>query len=109
MAATPKDLPTPALGQPALYRLEIALLAFYGCLALITPAFSALASGQLPIEISTRGAKFASEANGTAVRNEATIKKLKQTTDRLQEDLTTATFKINRLEREIQVTRDDRD
>jgi hypothetical protein len=109
LAAIPEDLPTPALGQPGLYRLEIALVVFYGSLALMTPAFSALASGRLPIEISTRGAKFASEADGTAERNEMEIKELKQTTDRLLEDLTRATFEINRLQRQIQVTRHDRD
>lgn len=50
---TPEDLPTIALDQPSLYRLEIALLVFYGCLLLITPMYSALAWGRLPTEIST--------------------------------------------------------
>lgn len=31
------DLPAPALKQVDLYRLEVALLAFYGCLLLVTP------------------------------------------------------------------------
>jgi hypothetical protein len=53
----PADLPAIALLQPSLYRLEVALLVFYGCLLLLTPAFSGLIRGRLPIEISTRGAK----------------------------------------------------
>lgn len=57
-------LPAFALGQIWLYRLEVSLLAFYGCLLLITPAFSGLIRGRLPIEISTRGAKFAEETIG---------------------------------------------
>jgi hypothetical protein len=60
-------LPAPALEQVTLYRLEIALAAFYGCLLLATPAFSGLLRGRLPIEISTRGAKFAAKADEAAV------------------------------------------
>lgn len=56
-------LPAIALGQLWLYRLEVSLLAFYACLLLITPAFSGLIRGRLPIEISTRGARFAEEAD----------------------------------------------
>jgi hypothetical protein len=45
---------------------------------LITPAFSGLIRGQLPIEISTRGAKFADEADRSTLANEAAIDKLKK-------------------------------
>lgn len=55
----PEDLPAVALGQTGLYRLEVALAAFYGLLLLVTPVYAGLAAGRLPIEISTRGAKFA--------------------------------------------------
>ncbi len=41
-------LPTTALGQAGLYRLEVALLAFYGVLLLATPSFLGLARGRLP-------------------------------------------------------------
>lgn len=57
------DLPAAAFGQVGLYRLEVALLIFYGGLLLATPAFSGLIRGRLPVEISTRGAKFADEAD----------------------------------------------
>lgn len=106
--AVPENLPAIALEQAELYRLEVALGIFYGCLLLATPAYSGLIRGRLPSEISTRGAKFASEADVTAERNETTIKELKQTTDLLREDLTMAAFEINRLEKQIQVTRHDR-
>ena len=49
-------LPAVAFEQVGLYRLEVGLLAFYGGLLLITPAFSGLVRGRLPIEISARGA-----------------------------------------------------
>ncbi|HEX5989419.1 MAG TPA: hypothetical protein VFY75_04310 [Solirubrobacterales bacterium] len=107
LAPVPKELPTVALGQSGLYRLEVALLGFYGCLALITPALSALIWGRLPIEISTRGARFAGEADRTAKRDEATIKELEQSTKRLREGSTTANFKIRQLEKQIVVTRHD--
>lgn len=97
LAPVPDDLPAPALGQPDLYRLEIALLIFYGCLALVTPAFSALAFGQLPIEISTRGAKFAEQAERSAERDEVTQQDLEETADRLRERLAIAVFEIDRL------------
>jgi hypothetical protein len=58
----PDDLPAVALEQAGLYRLEVALAVFYGCLLLVTPAYSGVVAGRLPIEISTRGAKFAAEA-----------------------------------------------
>ena len=70
---------------------------FYGCLALVTPAFSAMASGQLPIEISTRGAKFAEQAERSAERDEATQQDLEETADRLREWLAMAVLEIDRL------------
>jgi hypothetical protein len=52
----PRDLPPPAFEQAGLYRLEVALMVFYGDLWLVTPAFLGLIRGRLPTEISTRGA-----------------------------------------------------
>ena len=46
----PADLPAVALEQAGLYRLEIALAAFYGCLLLVTPAYSGVVAGRLPNE-----------------------------------------------------------
>jgi hypothetical protein len=62
----PVDLPAISFHQAALYRLEVALLVFYGGLLLITPAFSGLIRGRLPTEISARGAKFSEEADRSA-------------------------------------------
>lgn len=97
VAPTPENLPTVALGQVGIYRLEIALLVFYGSLALLTPAFSALAWGRLPVEISTRGARFAEKDDQWAGQHEATIKALEKTTKRLSQGLATASMEIDRI------------
>lgn len=76
LAPVPEDLPAVASRQAGLYRLEVALLVFYGGLLLITPAFSGLIWGRLPTEISTRGAKFAEEANQSDKLVEAAIRQL---------------------------------
>ena len=93
----PEDLPTIAFRQAGLYRLEIALVVFYGSLLLITPAFSGLIRGRLPIEISTRGAKFAEEDERSAELDEAGIRKLERDTTRLAQALADATIEIERL------------
>jgi hypothetical protein len=103
VAPVPKDgfgnlhLPGPALEQVALYRLEVALLVFYGCLLLATPAVSGLLRGRLPIEISTRGAKFAAEADEAALENEAAIKALERRTRQLRQGLKDAQIEIEAL------------
>jgi hypothetical protein len=91
------DLPAPAFEQTGLYRLEVALAVFYGALLLVTPAFSGLAQGRLPIEISTRGAKFAEESNQSAEIAKAAIESLEQVTEALDEELAGANFEIKRL------------
>jgi hypothetical protein len=95
----PESLPAVALGQVPLYRLEVALAAFYGCLLLATPAYSGLVLGRLPIEISTRGAKFASEADQTVERDEATIRKLEGDIAELEAGLSDAEVEIKLLKR----------
>jgi hypothetical protein len=102
----PEDLPAVALGQGGLYRLEVALVTFYGCLLLATPAYSGLAMGRLPVEISTRGARFAEEAEQTAVQDEAAIKNLEQGLAQLKTDLSKAKVDIGLLE-EAQETKHD--
>jgi hypothetical protein len=67
----------------------VALLIFYGALLLITPAFSGLVRGRLPIEISTSGAKFAAEAERTTELDEVAIRKLEETTTDLHRALAT--------------------
>lgn len=90
-------LPAVALEQPALYRLEVALMVFYGGLLLITPAFSGLVGGRLPIEISARGAKFVEDADQSAEAYKAALEKLKREAADLSEGLTSANLEIDRL------------
>jgi hypothetical protein len=98
------DLPAPALEQVDLYQLEVALLAFYGYLLLATPTFSGLLRGRLPIEISTRGAKFAAEADEAAVENEAAIRTLEEATRQLTQGLKDAQIEIESLQELAAVT-----
>jgi hypothetical protein len=93
----PGDLPAVALEQKLIYRLEVALGIFYGSLLFATPAYSGLAMGRLPIEISTRGARFAEEAERSAERDEAAAGELERTANRLREKLAMAISEINRL------------
>lgn len=74
-------------------------MSFYGTLLLVTPTFLGLVRGRLPIEISTRGAKFAGESDQSAEIAKAAIKKLEQTTKALDEGLANANFEIKRLDR----------
>jgi len=80
--------------------MEVALLVFYGALLLITPAFAGLISGRLPIEISTRGARFAEGADRSADLNEIDIRRLEQTASNLADDLFEARAEIEELRRD---------
>lgn len=91
------DLPAPAFGQTALYRMEVALLVFYGDLLLATPSFTGLLRGRLPAEISTRGAKFAAVADESAAQSDATIKKLEVTATQLAQRLTDTQVEVDLL------------
>jgi type VI protein secretion system component VasK len=92
----PEETPSVALGQASIYRLEVALLVFYGCLLLITPAFSGLIRGRLPIEISARGARFAEEIDRSAELKDAAIEKLERQVESLDEQLARAKSEISR-------------
>lgn len=92
----PEDLPAVALGQTGLYRLEIALAAFYGVLLLVTPACSGLATGRLPIEISTRGAKFAVETDRSSAANSAGFDDLGETVNELAEAVAALELRMER-------------
>jgi hypothetical protein len=94
-------LPAVALEQTGLYRLEVALAIFYGGLLLITPAFSGLIEGRLPIEISARGARFADDADESAEATRAAIADFARTTRRLSDGLTAAEFAIQRLTKPV--------
>jgi hypothetical protein len=91
------DLPAFAFEQPGLYRMEVALLVFYGNLLLVTPALSGLIRGRLPIEISARGARFAEEADQSVARGEAAIRDMEETAGELDRRLTDAQLEIKRL------------
>jgi hypothetical protein len=97
LVPVPAELPSPAFEQAGLYRLEVALAVFYGFLLLVTPAFSGLTRGRLPIEISTRGAKFAEKSDRSAEVAKGEIEKLEQTTKALGYGLANANLKIKRL------------
>lgn len=90
-------LPAIAFGQMGLYRLEVALLVFYGVLLLITPTFAGLARGRLPIEISTRGAKFAEEADHSVGLTQERIEEMELATTRLADELVKANSELKRL------------
>jgi hypothetical protein len=96
-ARVPEDLPAVALGQPGLYRFEVALFVFYGALLLITPVFSGLIRGHLPIEISMRGAKFAEEADQSTKWNEKKIEELKRASEDLTVGLQTVQIELQEL------------
>ena len=97
------DLPSAALGQTGLYRLEISLLIFYGSLLFVTPAFSGLIRGRLPTEISLRGAKFAEGADESTERTEADIRRLDAAINDLDEALATAKMKIEKADDKTQL------
>lgn len=94
----PRALPAIALDQIGLYRLEVALGVFYGGLLLLTPVYSGLVEGRLPIEISARGAKFAEEADQSTEIAVGAIRNLEETTDGLSETVTAVLSRIERLE-----------
>lgn len=100
-APIPEDLPAVAFRQTGLYRLEVALFVFYCGLLLITPAFSGLIHGRLPVEISVRGAKFEEKADYSVEATEARIEELDQRVTDLADGLTAASIEINQLQRTV--------
>jgi hypothetical protein len=96
-APVPEDLPPPSFGQSGLYRLEIALLVFYGVLLFVTPAFSGLLHGRLPIEISMRGARFAGETDESIEAAREAINNLEEITDELAQGLSAANLQIKQM------------
>jgi hypothetical protein len=95
-------LPAIALGQASLYRLEVALLIFNCGLLLITPAFSGLVKGRLPVEVSARGAKFAEDADQSADITQEAIEKLERTAELHWSELAAVEIKVERLEAETE-------
>lgn len=62
-----------ALGQAAVYRIEILLTLVYGGLLLLTPLFHGVLHGRLPTELSHRGAKWPADAEKVLASVEARI------------------------------------
>lgn len=90
LVPVPTDLPPPAFDQTSLYRLEIALMFFYGTLLLVTPAFS--------------GLKFVEEADQSAARDAAAIRELEETARDLEQRLTETDLEIRRLGESLEET-----
>lgn len=88
------DLPALALGNRELLWAERSLLFFYGFLLLFVPLVRAL-HGELPIELSTRGARYA-ETSETAIEEmrvrltdvESLLDEMVETVDALGEPIT---------------------
>ena len=76
---------------------------FYGSLLLLTPIFTALTHGRLPIEISTRGARFAEDTDQSTARTQAAIKELEQTVKGLADELFEASLDITQVKGEVTV------
>jgi hypothetical protein len=56
--ATKSQIPPVALGSHVVLAVQIALLFFYGALLLLVPLVRALVDGDLPVELSLRGARW---------------------------------------------------
>lgn len=68
--ASKSEVPDFAFGSHVVLAVQLALLFSYGALLLLVPLVRALAGGELPIELSMRGARFAEklgESNKTTV------------------------------------------
>jgi hypothetical protein len=57
------DVPSLALGSHVVLALQTALVLFYGSLLLLVPVIRAL-EGDLPVELTLRGARWSEEAQG---------------------------------------------
>lgn len=96
-------LPAVALGQPALYRLEIFLVVFYGGLLIVVPAYRGLVSGRLPIEVSARGAKFAEETADSIEATQEVVSELEQGLQAVEASAMRARLNIDQIAREKSV------
>ena len=64
---TPKaEIPSFAFSSHVVLAVQLVLLFFYGSLLLLVPLVRAVSSGELPIELSLKGARFAEEKLGQA-------------------------------------------
>jgi len=94
------DLPAVALGQVAVYRLEVFLIVFYGGLLILVPAYRGLVAGRLPSEISARGAKFAEETADSIETTQKLVAELDRGLRAAEASLLRAHLKIDRIGRD---------
>jgi hypothetical protein len=80
-------MPSVALGQPDLYRVEVCLALLYAGLLLLTPLFYGVLRGTLPSEISQQGAKWPQAASVTLDGLEAAVKGLQRDSADLRTEL----------------------
>jgi len=72
-------------------------MVFYGWLLLVTPVFSGLIRGRLPIEISIRGARFVEEADRSDELNDLALQELRTEVGHISDELTRARREIDLL------------
>jgi hypothetical protein len=80
------NVPTLALGSQVVLALQIALAFFYGSLLLLVPLLRAL-DGDLPIELSLRGARWSEEFRGVGDELAARQKNEEMRSDRIESNL----------------------
>lgn len=80
---TKSEIPGFAFGSHVVLMVQLTLLFFYGALLLVLPLVRAVSGGELPIELSMRGARFA-EAKLT-LANEETLERLERAEESLAE------------------------
>jgi hypothetical protein len=84
----PQHLPSPALGSREVLWLERTLVLFYGFLLLFVPLLRALA-GELPIELSTRGARYADSSQQAIDEHEERLTEVEQLLEQALESVQT--------------------
>lgn len=100
-------LPSVALGQVSVYRLEVFLVVFYGGLLILTPAYRGLALGRLPIEISAKGAKFAEDAADSIEETQKLVDESRTAIRELQSNLVRSRLNIDQLANAADVVLED--
>ena len=90
---SPDHLPALALGNRELLWLERTLVLFYGFLLLFVPVLRALA-GELPIELSARGARYAEASD-------AALEVLRDRIDEVEEIVDDAVELVDRVARRL--------
>jgi hypothetical protein len=101
------NLPSVALGQETIYRLEIAILVFYGGLVILTPLFRGAILGRLPVEISTRGAKFGEEVDESLQATQSLVSAQQEQLDDLEKRTLRARLNVDQLAEAGGVSLDD--